>query len=114
MLEWCATHGEWGRHGRLFLIAYCFMLRVPSEELPIVAGSEHYEGASNAWIFREGADKLVLRLRRRKNKPEGSRLVRMCCCSKTRASCVVCLVGPMVDAAGPGERLFEGITAQGQ
>lgn len=114
ILVWCKAHVEWRRHGLLFLFAYSFLLRVPSEALPVVAGPENYEGPSNAWLFREGADKLVLRLRRRKNKPGGSRLVRKCCCSKSKASCVVCLVGPLLDIAQPGQSLFKNISAQGE
>ena len=37
-------------HARLYLLAYAFLLRLPSEAVPAVAGT----GASQAQLFREG------------------------------------------------------------
>ena len=66
----------------LWLFAYTFMLRVPSEALPAMRGGEGLEHAvdEQAVIWLEGAT-LVLRLHRRKNKPHGSMLRRSCTCA---------------------------------
>ena len=81
--------------GMLFLTAYVFLLRVPSECLPIVkidqapaAGSTL--GQSTVWVE---ADKIVLKLLRRKNKPHGSVLWRACWCTTCKATCPVHVLG---------------------
>jgi len=64
----------------LFWITYVFLLRLPSEALPLTIG----EGSSgNAIFMRDG--KLVLVLKRRKNKLHGSRLTRGCWCTQSKA-----------------------------
>ena len=45
----------------LYLLAYAFLLRLPSEALPITAG----QGSGPCALFRDG-DKLVLELKRRR------------------------------------------------
>ena len=64
----------------LYLLAYVFLLRVPSEALPAIAFGGGGVQSSLAW----DGDALVLQLGRRKNKPEGSRLVRYCWCSSSQ------------------------------
>ena len=77
------------------LAAYAFLLRVPSECLPItVAGSAAREKPprrqAEIWL----SDKqIVLRLKRRKNKPHGSRLVRQCWCRQCPLTCPVHVLG---------------------
>ena len=66
------------------------------ECLPIVfAGAADAEAAPTAaaeiWV---GEDKLVLRLKRRKNRPQGSRLVRGCFCTRDKRICPVHILGP--------------------
>ena len=56
-----------------------FYLRLPSEALPAVAGKGDHQSS----VFMEG-DTIVLVLKRRKNKPGGSRLVRTCWCSESK------------------------------
>lgn len=70
--------------GILFLVSYVFMLRVPSEALPMVRGGDGYldHGQQMSTIFMEG-DELCLKLKSRKNKPWGSLLRRGCWCNTT-------------------------------
>ena len=73
----------------LWLFAYTFMLRVPSEALPAVRGEEGFLiGNEQAVIWLEDG-MLVLRLLRRKNKPHGSVLKRGCTCESQPRICPV-------------------------
>ena len=81
MMHWCSEKVEYRNVAYLFLLTYVFLLRLPSEALPVVAG----QGDEQACLFREGQT-VVLELKRRKNKPAGSRLVRTCWCSVSEAS----------------------------
>ena len=112
MLAWSADIEEARKYALLFLFSYSFLLRTPSEALPAVAGTDGREGGSNSVLFKDG-EQLVLILRRRKNKPAGSRLVRMCTCQKSPASCAYHLLGPLLDATAAGGKVFDGITASG-
>ena len=82
MLQWYRSNPENESFGALFLLSYVFLLRLPSEALPVRIGKGglHMEG-----------DALVLELEKRKNKPQGSRLVRKCCCSTTKVVLFVLL-----------------------
>ena len=71
-----------------------------------------HEACTNSMLSIEG-DQLVLILKRRKNKPEGSRLARNCSCRKSAASCVYCRLKPLVDAVPQGQPVFPGLTAAG-
>ena len=70
--------------GVLCTLAYHFLLRVPSEGLPLEAGTPGEllaplpEGRHSAIAVVEG--RLHMRLKSRKNRPQGSILVRECCC----------------------------------
>ena len=75
MLAWCSENGVFETIVPVFSLAYAFLLRLPSEALPLVVGP----CSESSSLFREG-DTLVLELKRRKNKPKGSRLVRFCIC----------------------------------
>ena len=81
MMHWCSEKVEYRNVAYLFLLTYVFLLRLPSEALPVVAG----QGDEQACFFREGQT-VVLELKRRKNKSAGSRLVRTCWCSVSEAS----------------------------
>ena len=81
--------------------------------MPVIATtqssvSEHSKEI-NALLFRED-DSLVLVLRRRKNKPGGSRIARKCSCHHSVHSCVYHLLGSMLDGTRCGSRVFPGIT----
>ena len=112
MLAWSMTHPYARRHALLFLFSYSFLLRTPSEALPVRVGKDGGEIDSNAVLFKDG-DQLVLILRRRKNKPQGSRLVRKCTCHRSKTSCVYHEIGALVDAAADGDSLFGGISPNG-
>ena len=60
ILKWCLDAGEHMRYAMLFLMSYIFLLRMPSEALPAVAG----RGAGQARLYRDG-DGIVLKLARR-------------------------------------------------
>ena len=81
MLTWSESRPEFAVFGILFLFTYVFLLRLPSEALPVKfgAGGLHCDG-----------EKLTLELERRKNKPQGSRLVRTCWCKQCKARCTGC------------------------
>ena len=110
MLAWCSVHGEKLRFAHLFLLSYSFLLRVPSEAIPVVAGRGRAIDGAQAVLSRDG-NELVLVLRTRKNKRLGSRLVRGCWCRECAATCPVHVLGPLVDNITEGEPLFGQITA---
>ena len=56
MLKWSEEHTEYALFGRLFLFTYVYLLRLPSEALPMRFGP--------GGLYRDG-DKLVLELARR-------------------------------------------------
>ena len=94
--DWGVT--QYGRAATLFLITYIFLLRLPSEALPLTVGAE----SSTNTIFVQDSQ-LVLTLGRRclvpvllyaslwahvrilcrKNKANGSRLTRKCWCASS-------------------------------
>ena len=74
MLRWAKTHPEFSRLAVLFLVAYAFLLRVPSEALPMVV----FDGSSGQSVIAATDQEVTLTLQRRKNRPGGSRLVRKC------------------------------------
>ena len=115
MLAWCAGNPdqrELCSYALLFLFSYSFLLRGPSEALPAVVSGHGHVACTSSMLSIEG-DQLVLILKRRKNKPEGSRLARNCSCRKSAASCVYCRLKPLVDAVPQGQRIFPGLTAAG-
>jgi len=59
-MNWSASRPETRRYALLFLLTYAFMLRLPSEALPLALGGTD----GQAVLSREG-EQLVLRLRRR-------------------------------------------------
>ena len=89
-----------------FLTAYVFMLRMPSECLPIrVSAGDRNERLHQA-VISVGRNELTLRLRRRKNKEGGSLLIRKCWCNNCRLTCPVHVLGPFLLECGPGARPF--------
>ena len=95
----------------LYCVCYAFLLRVPSEGLPMVFGGiissdavlPLGEGAHSCLSGNEGT--LTLQLARRKNKQHGSTLVRHCWCKTCPTTCPVhmCmryLINPMHKGQG--------------
>lgn len=104
LLELAERQPVYEKHAMLYLCAYSFLLRLPSEALPIVA-----ETGGGCTLRREGSE-LVLHLRRRKNRPAGSTLRRRCWCTQSRISCPVHRLGPWLDRVPRGKPLFPGIS----
>jgi hypothetical protein len=72
----------------LWLTAYVFLLRVPSEALPLVRGTQEDLG-HQCTVFLDSDGCVCLRLRRRKNRPGGSLLRRKCACTACPRICPV-------------------------
>ena len=111
MLKLADGAPEYAEFAKLFLLAYVFLLRLPSEALPMVAGgtdclANEQSVVSIDWELGH----LVLKLKRRKNKQFGSRLVRTCWCKESPETCPVHVLGPWIAAAVPGAAFFAGIT----
>ncbi len=83
LLVLSASRRELAQYGALFLLSYAFLLRLPSEALPAVSGKDGGQSS----LFKEG-NELVLVLARRKNKQQGSRLVRKCWCAEAKVRVV--------------------------
>ena len=109
MMLFADTHEEYLRCACLFLLSYVFLLRLPSEALPAVAGKR--PGQKPQSMLELHGEELRLTLRKRKNKPQGSVLVRKCWCHESARTCPVHVLGPIVVAAAPGSPLFGGLTA---
>ena len=60
IMEWCSTSEDLRQYGMLFFVAYCFLLRLPSEALPITVGKDSGPCA----LYRDG-EQIKLALRRR-------------------------------------------------
>lgn len=73
----------------MVVLAYAFLLRVPSEALPCRLGQEGIFLAGVKSCLSFGGDRVTLRLRSRKNKPGGSTLYRQCWCKSSFATCPV-------------------------
>ncbi len=64
MLEWCTVNKRFERYAALFLMAYAFLLRLPSEALPAASGRV----CGQSSLYREG-ETIVLVLSRRCGLP---------------------------------------------
>ena len=111
-----ATVNEDKSVAMLYLLAYAFMLRVPSEALPVLTGDVGEQdlpvpaGMHSRLGLRRG--ELVLQLARRKNRPHGSVLVRGCWCSRCAATCPVHVLAPWLCALPEGSSPFGHLTAR--
>ena len=90
-------------HALLYLFAYAFLLRVPSEAV-LATREGNLRGVSI-----EG-DYIILTLAKRKNKLQGSRLVRGCWCAECRETCPYHNLKGWVESKAIGERLFPSVT----
>ncbi len=102
-------HCEWfADQCALWVLAYAFLLRVPSEALPcLYGGRTFYPGAQSSICFSEDG-KVGLRLARRKNRPRGSTLWRGCWCQKSATTCPVHVLARACMDLVPGQALFPG------
>ena len=94
----------------LYLTAYIFLLRVPSEALPIVRSDGGRIDGKQASLSCT-VDSLVLVLDRRKNRLHGSTLVRKCWCAQCSTTCPVHVLGAYMEGCLVGEPLFGEISA---
>jgi hypothetical protein len=79
----------------MFLASYIFMLRLPSECLPIInsgVGSVDV-GAVRQAVVSVGVNSITVTLGRRKNKAHGSCLTRSCWCKQCPLTCPVHVLG---------------------
>ena len=100
----------------LFLMSYTFLLRVPSEAIPVQVGRVGELGAPllpgrHSCVGLRGGD-LVLQLARRKNKPHGSSLVRPCWCARCKVTCPEHVLAPWLAALPEGHRPFSHLSAR--
>jgi hypothetical protein len=100
----------------LYLFAYAFMLRVPSEALPAEVGEVGScdqplpVGRHSRLGLRAG--ELVLQLARRKNRLHGSTLVRGCWCRRCAATCPVHVLAPWLALMPEGSKPFGHVSAR--
>ena len=75
----------------LWLAAYAFLLRVPSEALPMCRGGGDFDqaGVEQSVLFLKDDNCLCLRLKSRKNKAEGTVLKRGCSCAAHEKTCPI-------------------------
>ena len=96
---------------KLYLAAYTFMLRVPSEALPMQRGGPGIDGQSV--VYLENENTIVLRLASRKNRPAGDVQKRKCSCrlGGTRSMCPVhALWHDFFEKLEPGEQPWQHLT----
>ena len=72
----------------LFLATYVFLLRLPSEAIPMTAGGIGFAHGKKSVIMSEGAE-VCLRLAKRKNLASGSVIRRACWCIFCVTTCPV-------------------------
>jgi hypothetical protein len=98
-------------HSMLFLFAYTFLLRVPSECLPVVKGCDGYDYGDKQSVVFVYSDRIVLRLLKRKNKLGGSTISRHCWCRHCPMTCPVHVLGKYVQDLPSGSSPFAGISS---
>ena len=100
MLALAGAESELTRFAMLFLFSYSFLLRLPSEALPV-------RFQCGAYSISVADGKVVLNLAKRKNKPMGSTLTRTCWCkSRDGEMCPVHVFGDWAKKHAEGELLF--------
>ena len=85
------------------MTSYAFLLRVPSEAIPICA---HSTSIRNAPVMIVSGQELILSLPKRKNRRTPSVLRRRCWCQQCEATCPVHVLGPYFKALAPGVQPF--------
>jgi len=90
----------------LYLVSYIFLLRVPSEAIPIAHGCIGLLGnGEKAVLYMEG-DTLYLKLARRKNKAKGSLMKRSCWCKTCPDTCPVHVLWSFFESFDFGTKPF--------
>ena len=95
---------EWSL-AMMFLATYIFLLRLPSEALPMTVGGIGCGQGRQSVISLE-SDELCLRLAKRKNLPSGSVIRRTCWCSFCVITCPVHTLWKFCEEQGKGAQPF--------
>ena len=108
MLEWAKENRGYNTFVALFAISYIFLLRLPSEALPMRIGPVDDDSSQSVLEYRD--DKLVLNLKRRKNRPLGGTLTRDCWCTFSPKCCPIHVFGRSLSKIKKGTCMFSNIT----
>ena len=92
----------------LYLVSYAFLLRVPSEALPVTLGCKGEKATGKLAVgvhsdLSMSGSRVRLQLARRKHKPHGSVMHRSCWCDSCKITCPVHNLAPLLrhpDAVG--------------
>ena len=112
IIQQIVQHAVKGRnHGAVtlamaYLCTYVFLLRMPSECLPIRLATGSPTDEEQQAVITVSADEVSLKLKRRKNRDGGSILHRRCWCSHCRLTCPVHALGQFLRQCGPGSAPF--------
>jgi len=104
-----AIKSQRNKEAVLYLVSYAFLLRVPSEALPMIkdcSGASHGQQS----VISCKKDHVELRLMTRKNKIDGSIMQRSCWCSRCKVTCPVHRLGAALAKVPDGTHLFKGVT----
>jgi hypothetical protein len=91
----------------LWLAAYTFLLRVPSEAVPMAKGdavASEWPGNEQSVLFLQDENTLCLKLLRRKHMMRGTVIKRTCSCKNSVRLCpihVLSTVFPLVSISAP-------------
>lgn len=94
-----------------FLMSYVFLLRLPSECLPVCTAADPANDSKHKAVVAVHSDRITLRLSRRKNKEGGSFLTRKCWCATCKATCPVHALGKFFASLEPGCSPFSSLSA---
>ena len=94
----------------MFLTCYCFLLRLPSECLPITKAGVGIRDGEQA-VLEVHETSISLKLDRRKNRLHGSHLYRSCWCNQCKVTCPLHVLGPWYQALPPGAKPFASFSA---
>ena len=104
----CALEGD-QLSAMLYVFAYAFRLRVPSEALPVCIGQaiefgRPLLGAHSRLVLDDKSIKL--QPAKRKNLPHGSTITRLCWCKTSSTTCPVHVLKPLFNTDSFGVRPF--------
>jgi len=88
LMKLALREGDWSS-AQLYCVAYAFLLRVPSEGIPLKLGAvETGEAPTGKWLTRAG-DNVMFYFDRRKNREAPTRQTRGCWCKCCTVTCPV-------------------------
>ena len=98
--------------GPLYLLSYWFLLRVPSEGLPLVLSVSHASPPPHSKLIIVSADTTCLVFGRRKNDDAPSTWTRSCKCNLSPELCPVHTLAKFTARLVPGNPLFPRLTKE--